>query len=86
MRMINSTSENLKARKVFIVQHFSFYKQLNFHTEMSMKIFYDLRVYYANFSYNVDTCKFNSHRNPIYSSDEKVEHQSHSLSFVAKEK
>ena len=29
--MINTTSENLKARKVFIFQHFSFYEQLKFH-------------------------------------------------------
>ena len=34
-------SENLKARKFFILQHFSFYKQLKFHSlrvELSMKI------------------------------------------------
>ena len=33
--MINTTSESLKARKVFIVQHFSFYEQLKFHAHLS---------------------------------------------------
>ena len=28
--MINTTSENMKARKVFIFHHFSFYEQLKF--------------------------------------------------------
>ena len=32
--MINVTSESLKARKVFIFQHFSFYKQLKFHAQL----------------------------------------------------
>ena len=31
--MIN-TSERLKARKVFILKHFSFYKQLKFHAKL----------------------------------------------------
>ena len=30
MNMINSTFENLKARKDFIFQHFSFYEQIDF--------------------------------------------------------
>ena len=29
--MIDTTSESLKARKVFIFQHFSFYEQLKFY-------------------------------------------------------
>ena len=29
------TSENLKARKVFILQHFSFYERLKFHSQLS---------------------------------------------------
>ena len=40
--IINRTSESLKARKVFIFQHFSFYEQLKFHTQLSMKKFYKL--------------------------------------------
>ena len=39
--MINTTSENLKARKVFIFQLFCFYKLMKFHAlslvELSMK-------------------------------------------------
>ena len=31
MSMINAISENLKAGKVFIFQHFSSYEQLKFH-------------------------------------------------------
>ena len=34
---INTTSESLKARKVIIFQHFSFYEQLKFHAELRMK-------------------------------------------------
>ena len=33
--MINKTSERLKARKVFIFQHFSFKEQLIFHVQLS---------------------------------------------------
>ena len=33
--MINKTYEHLKARKVFIFQHFSFYEQLKFHAQLS---------------------------------------------------
>ena len=33
--MINETSESLKARKVFIFQHFSFYEQLKFSAQLS---------------------------------------------------
>ena len=33
--IINTTSESLKARKVFIFQHFSFYDQLKFHAQLS---------------------------------------------------
>ena len=40
--MINVTSERLKARKVFICGYFSFYEQLKFHAELSMKKFYNL--------------------------------------------
>ena len=31
--MINTPSESLKTRKVFIFQHFSFYEQLKFYVE-----------------------------------------------------
>ena len=33
--MINTTSKSLKARKVFILQHFSFYEHLKFHAQFS---------------------------------------------------
>ena len=33
--MINTTSERLKARHVFICWYFSFYEQLKFHTQLS---------------------------------------------------
>ena len=33
---INTTSESLKARAIFILQHFSFYEQLNFHAQPRM--------------------------------------------------
>ena len=33
--MINTTSDCLKARKVFIFQYFSFYEQLKFHAQLS---------------------------------------------------
>ena len=33
--MINTPSESLKARKVFIFQHFRFYKHLKFHAQLS---------------------------------------------------
>ena len=33
--MINTTSESLIAGKAFIFQHFSFYEQLKFHTQLS---------------------------------------------------
>ena len=33
--MIHTQSESLKARKVFIVQHFSFYEQLKVHVQLS---------------------------------------------------
>ena len=33
--MINKMSETLKARKVFIFQHFSFYEQLQFRAQLS---------------------------------------------------
>ena len=36
MRMINTTSESLNARKVIIFQHFSFYEQLKFHSCMGI--------------------------------------------------
>ena len=32
--MINTTSENLKARKIFIFQHFRFNEQLKFHAQL----------------------------------------------------
>ena len=34
---INTAPESLKARKVFIFQHFSFYEQLKLHAELSLK-------------------------------------------------
>ena len=33
--LINTTSESLKARKVFIFQRFSFYAQLKLHAQLS---------------------------------------------------
>ena len=30
--MVNTTSESLKAKTIFIVQHFSFYNQLKFYS------------------------------------------------------
>ena len=33
--MINTTSESLKASKIFIFQHFSFYEQIKFHAQLS---------------------------------------------------
>ena len=33
--MINTTSENLKGRKIFIFQHFRFYEQLKSHAQLS---------------------------------------------------
>ena len=33
--MINTAYDRLKARKVFIIQHFSFYEQLKFHAKLS---------------------------------------------------
>ena len=35
--MINTILNSLKARDVFIFQHFSFYEQLKFHAQLSMK-------------------------------------------------
>ena len=35
MSMINTTSKGLKARSVFIIQHFSFQKSLKFHAHLS---------------------------------------------------
>ena len=35
LRMINKTSESLKARKVFNFQHFSFYEQLKVRAQLS---------------------------------------------------
>ena len=35
IRMINTTSESQKTRKVFIFYHFSFYEQQNFHAQLS---------------------------------------------------
>ena len=44
--MINTTSECLKARKLSIFQHFSFYEQLKFHDQLSRarKKSYDSRI------------------------------------------
>ena len=36
--MINATSESLKARKVFIFQHFRFYEQFRFHAQLSLAL------------------------------------------------
>ena len=33
--MINTASESLKARTIFIFEHFSFYGQLKFHAQLS---------------------------------------------------
>ena len=38
-RMINATSQSLKARKVLIFQHLSFCEQLKYHTQLSIKSF-----------------------------------------------
>ena len=35
MSRINATSKGLRARKVFIFQHFSFYEHLKFHAQLS---------------------------------------------------
>ena len=35
IRMINTSSDSLKASEVFIFQHFSFYEQLKFHAKLS---------------------------------------------------
>ena len=53
--MINTTSESLKAIKIFIFQHFSFYEQLKFHDQISLawKKFYNLRTLHL-FSYSDD--------------------------------
>ena len=32
---INTTSEGIKARKIWVCQHFSCYKQLKFHAQLS---------------------------------------------------
>ena len=37
MRIINTTSEHLKARKIFIFKHFRFYEHLKLHAQLSMK-------------------------------------------------
>ena len=42
--MINTAYESLQVRKFFIFQHFSFYGQLKFHAQLSMKKIYNLRV------------------------------------------
>ena len=44
LSMINTTSERLKARNVFICRYFSFYEQLKFHAQLSWawKKFYNL--------------------------------------------
>ena len=42
--MINTSSESLKARTVFIFQHFNFYEQLKYHAQFSVKKFYNLRA------------------------------------------
>ena len=34
--MLNTTSESLKARKIFIFEHFSFYEPLKFHAQLSL--------------------------------------------------
>ena len=33
--MINTTSESLKARNIFIFKHFSYFEQLKFHAQLS---------------------------------------------------
>ena len=35
--MINTTSEHLKARKVFSFKYFGFYEDLKYHAQLSMK-------------------------------------------------
>ena len=35
MSMINTTSEHLKARKIFIFKHFRFYEHLECHAQLS---------------------------------------------------
>ena len=34
--MVNATSDSLKEKSIF--QHFSFYEQLKFHAQLSMKV------------------------------------------------
>ena len=58
--MINKKFESLKARKVFIFQHFSFYEQLQYRTQMSWtwKKFYNLgprsfRLFYQTLAYKI---------------------------------
>ena len=36
---VSTTSERLKARRIFIFQHFSFYEQLKFHSELSLSVY-----------------------------------------------
>ena len=35
IRMINTASESLKAKKIFVFQQFSFYEQDKFHAQLS---------------------------------------------------
>ena len=46
--MINTTSEKLKARNFFICRYFSFYEQLKFRAQMSMRFFYNLGARFGN--------------------------------------
>ena len=40
--MINTASESLKAKTVFIFQYFCFYEQLKFHAQLSIKKLYNV--------------------------------------------
>ena len=42
--MINTTSESLKAVKVFIFQHLSFYEQLKFHAQLNLALFFSITM------------------------------------------
>ena len=56
---INTTSESLKARKISVFYHFSFYVQLILcSVELSMKKFYDLRVCASSSNFFSVCCYF----------------------------
>ena len=44
--MSSTASESSKARVIFIFQHLSFYEQLEFYTQLSMKKFYNPKAWH----------------------------------------